>query len=203
MDIPGWLQSWKTWAGIGAGLALLGLGGRRVYRAYTVGNVQIDPTGLATGYGRTYRITADDRLWLMRALLGEVGESGWSSTATRLGGAAVLWALMEGYLLRGHRNYSTLASYARGYCQPINPRWAVAGADKCLEYPQSCTATQLARRARIAGWPLASVPSDLQQLVTSWSRGEVTNPVPGLTDWHASHWTGAVVEVAGNWFGAR
>lgn len=204
--MPRWLSDWRVWAGTGGGLALLAfLGRRQIGSAFAslASPVSISAGGLASGYDRTYQITATDRLWLARALLGEVAESGWESEARRIGGAAVLWALVQGYLYRGHRNYGSLTSFARGYCQPINPRWMVPGVDKCLVQPSACTPDRIARRQRLSAKSWESMPQQVRWLVEAWARGEVPNPVPGLTDWHANHWQGALVEVAGNWFGRK
>jgi hypothetical protein len=202
-----WLHDWRAWVGAGGALALLGLVAfrRPLTRALAsaVSPVAIDTSGLASGYDRTYRITATDKLWLGRALAGEVGESGWDSEVRRIAGAAVLWALIQGYLTRGHRNYSTLTSFTRGYCQPVNPRWMTPGVDRCADYPSACTPDRIARRQRLSSLAWTSLPQPLRWLVDAWARGEVPNPVPGLTDWHANQWTGATVQIGGNWFGAR
>ena len=200
-----WLRDWRVWVGGGGVLMLLALGTRRVVSAVSAGSgTTIDRAGVARGYERVYQITPTDLLWLGRACIGEVNESAsaWESNATRVAGAAILWALLQGFLSRGYRNYGSLTAFARAYCQPINPRWA-AGGDLCLENQDACTAAQIARRARIAGTSWEALPQRVRWLVEAWGRGEVPNPVPGLTDWRAGSWAGAASNIGGNWFGAR
>jgi hypothetical protein len=81
--------------------------------------------------GWTYRITWEDAMWAIRAVM---GESGVCSGACQEDGIAVTWAMINRHFLlrdkpmrrRGTSDQEaprTLADVFLWYCQPINPYW--------------------------------------------------------------------------------
>ena len=63
--------------------------------------------------GKTYEPTADDKLWLLRAVEAEGPIP-----------HQVARALVNGFgLLYSSGQYKTLAQFVRAYAQPVNPRW--------------------------------------------------------------------------------
>jgi|GEM_PF-5027341 len=164
--------------------------------------------GVIKGPRSEYRLTDVDKLWLARALLGEVSESAarWQDSETKRGGAAVCWAMAQNFsLIRGPGDavprYSSFTLLLKAYCQPINPKWASSRTQKCREHPAACTERHLTRRRRVSTATLASMPAGLLDLVDQWVAGQIVNPIPGMTDWHARSFRGARVQIAGNHFG--
>jgi hypothetical protein len=169
-------------------------------RTYTVNGVLHGPED------KTYRLTDNDLLWLARALVGEVGASGWSDRDKQRGGAAVIWALAQNFMLvigAGNRRprFSTFTNIVRAYCQPVNPAWMDPNGAKCQSHPDACTPARLNRRRQISSMSWNSIPPEVRDLVTQFKQGSLDNPVIGMTDWHARTWNGALVEIAGNHFG--
>lgn len=170
-------------------------------RVYVRNGVLHGPTG-------SVRLTSTDKLWLARAIVGEVTESAtrWQQADTQLGGKAVAWALAQNLMLVGSSppRMSSFTSLIRAYCQPVNPLWSRNGA-KCTSgnYPDHCTESKLQRRARISSLSWAQIPSQVRSIVDSFWAGTLENPVSGLVDWHANSYSGAQVQIAGNWFGTK
>lgn len=192
------------------GLSAALLGGGIVYMIRKVqaprGRVYVENGILKSPGDVTYRITDDDLLWLGRAMIGEVGEWGWSDNEMKRGGAAIVWALAQNNFLvvgsGGRRpRYTTLAGIARAYCQPINPLWADPNGVKCRQYPEACTQSRLDRRRRITSTSWAALPPEVRDLLAKFKSGRLANPVPEMTDWHARSWDGAEMVVGGNHFG--
>jgi hypothetical protein len=201
-----------TAAGVGAAVAALAalVKGAVSPPIRQAGRVQIRD-GVATGpTGYAFRFQPADRIWLARTLIGEVAEadSDWESLEVQRGGAAVLWALLQLYLLRSNsdgtvplRAYPTFISFVRNYAQPINPAWAVAGQGKCAQHPDRCTPRNIARRARITNATWDQIPTRAVQLLDDWIAGRVDNPIPGLVDYAHYHFPGEQVNIANNNFG--
>lgn len=134
--------------------------------------------------GFQYYLTDDDLLWLARAVWGESGEH-------ERDGAAVAWAMAQNHALlvgRSRPRFSTFGALLRAYCQPINPRFATPTSSGCIERPSHCTERLLARRRMITNAPWSRIPQSVRDLVASFSRGTLENPVPGMTDWAAMNW---------------
>jgi len=163
-------------------------------RVYVSGGRLLGPGSTAVS------LTPTDKLWLGRAVLGETGGT------DRRANAAVIWALAQNLMLIiGSRDsrprFSSFTALIRAYAQPVNPSWAVAGEGKCILHPGSCTPARIARRAATASTLYADLPAATRETVGAFFNGTLANPVPGATDWHASHFEGATVQVGGNWFG--
>ncbi len=167
------------------------------------------------GPGRRYQLTTEDLLWLGRALIGEVSEksSDWEEPGTWQGGAAVAWAMANNFMLLKARKridgqigtvrprFRTFLSLLKSYCQPINPIWADPNAGKCLERPEACTPRRIARRQRMRTKSWDNLPSNVKRLVLLWADGRVQNPIGEHVDWAAHQYSGAEINVSGNWFG--
>ncbi len=200
-------------AGVGAAVAAL----VAVIKGVTTqdGARQVGPvrlvSGIATGpTGYTITIGQEEKTLLAQALMGEVSESAsrWQNAATKRGGAAVLWALLQLHMLWANgdgtvplRNYTNFRDLIRGYVQPINPLWSTAGRGKCAQYPDRCTSDILARRRRIQAFTWATVPQAVRDLINDWVAGRVQNPIPGMVDYAKYHFDGEQVNIAGNNFG--
>ena len=70
---------------------------------------------IVTSRGHTLPWTADDALWLRRAVEREGEPREWVAQAL-----VNRWALLKD---QGRAEYPTLASFVRAYAQPVNPRW--------------------------------------------------------------------------------
>jgi hypothetical protein len=193
-----------TLLALAAAVALLARGGDGAR-----GPVQIS-RGRMTGPLGQYQLTRADVLWLGRAVAGEVSDDpeDWANPETMRGGAAVLWALAQNLLTVRRRsgllppfNPGDMTRIARLYCQPINPKYESLTSSGCVQFPHRCTPRRLARRRRFRTMQWSQLPAGIRQLVTRWAAGQVPNPVPGLVDWAEPRWSGAQVEIAGNWFG--
>jgi hypothetical protein len=196
---PGLALAAASGAFVGGWLAWL------VYRAKFCG---VFSRGLVIKGNEQYQFTQDDMLWLGRALLGEVTETSasWALPTTQRSGAAVLYALVNAYMLipAKRATYSTLSSYVRAYCQPLSSRWASSSASGCIASPNLCTPTHLARRARISSKTWAELPVFVRTLVEQFVRGCLSNPIGGRTDWRAEGFgyrPADPVVVGGNVFG--
>ena len=192
-----------TLLALAAAVALLARGGG------ARGPVQIS-RGRLTGPLGEYQLTRSDLLWLGRGVAGEVSDDpeDWTNPETMRGGAAVLWALAQNLLMVRRRsgllppfNPGDMTRIARMYCQPINPKYESLRSRGCVQFPQRCTPRRLGRRRRFRTMQWSQLPAGIRQLVTRWAAGQVPNPVPGLVDWAEPRWSGAQVEIAGNWFG--
>ena len=181
-------------------LGVLALGGSRLTRR---SSVYVQNRTLYGPGGFQYRLTDNDLLWLARAVWGEAGER-------PRGGAAVIWAMAQYHALvlgsGGSRpKFGSLTALLRAYCQPINPRWASTSASGCQDRPSACSAHLLERRARITNVGWGDIPSSVRGLVTQFSQGTLSNPVPGMTDWAAADWSSRsqvrLINISGNRFG--
>jgi len=154
------------------------------------------------GPGSSIPITDDDALWLGRAITGEV-----SPRRDQRARAAVAWALAQNLMLVGRRSANTPPRYRsftrliRAYCQPVNPNWATLDSPGCRRSPRNCQPYHLERRARYRSMTWEELSPDVRQVVTDFRAGTLANPVPGLVDWHASTYDGAVEQIGGNHFG--
>jgi hypothetical protein len=157
----------------------------------------------------SYQITEHDMTWLARALLGEVNPNAaaWANQGTQRGGSAILWALANHYMTVGNKRgiYTSLADFARAYCQPLSARWSSIEAAGCQQNPAMCTQERLARRRMIQTKSWSNMPPQLQFLVESFVAGRVPNPIGTRTDWLASssRWQTPPLDpmtVAGNTF---
>lgn len=152
--------------------------------------------------GASVPITDTDALWLARAITGEV-----RADRPREAKLAVAWALANNLMLVARRSsstpprYSTFRALILAYCQPVNPLWRDPNGRKCREHPRNCTARQIERRQQLAVTPWADIAPDVREIVEDFRAGRTTNPVPGLVDWHASTYEGAVRQIGGNHFG--
>ncbi len=207
------MEIWKKFLLAGGSLLTIGAVARSVSAAtggkVAAGNARVriqNGTMYGPG-GLTYVLTNNDLLWLGRAMLGEA-----SSTEGR---KAVAWAMAENFMAYHgpSRNGSSrprmgpaFANLLRAYCQPINPKWA-RGGPGCVSSPQNCTEQMLQRRERIVGTSYNALPSDVKSILQQFQAGTLSNPVPGMTDWHANNWRSGskvpTVEVGHNWFGIR
>jgi len=74
---------------------------------------------IVTSRGHVLPWTADDALWLRRAVEREGEPREWVAQAL-----VNRWALLKD---QGGDHYPTLASFVRAYAQPVNPRWFPGG----------------------------------------------------------------------------
>jgi hypothetical protein len=212
---------WSSWAGVGA-VTLIALGARYLAKKAKPlaprGRVWVENSVLHGPGDKTYRLTDSDMLWLGRAMVGEVGEraSLWDNAETRRGGAAVIWALAQNFMLiigsGGKRpRFDTFTQVVRAYCQPVNPAWARGGRFVVAPHPRlseaswrrAITEDKLNRRERISSMSWNSLPVKVRELIDSFRAGTLENPIPGMVDWAAGNWTGGQVRIAGNLFGSR
>lgn len=125
----------------------------------------------ATGY--TYRITANDLLWLARSVQYEGGNN-----------LATAWTYAQRQVL--YRRTGSLASLVQGHSQPVNPIWRRDGA-KCrpggpYHGSDSCSESRLARRDEAANLPWSEIDEGVRNLLLAWASGETRNPAPRATD---------------------
>lgn len=157
--------------------------------------------GVVTGpTGATYRLTAADRLWLGRALVGETGGN------DRRAAAAVAWSMINRFMLKNRRpngtmKWSSFTNLLRAYCQPLNPAWSTPGQGKCAQRPDMCTDRHIQRRRATQAMSWDSLPYVTRRAVEDFSSGMLENPVGGAVDFAAYRFNGATVNIGGNWFG--
>jgi len=120
---------------------------------------------IRTKSGYEYQLTPDDLLWMGRAAQFEGGSSPEST----------IWTLTQ---RQAQIKKPSLISLVRAYSQPINPIWQTPGEGKCVQYPDRCTASNIARRlvARTTSWD--DLRPDIREKVLAWSKAELPNPVP-------------------------
>lgn len=179
--------------GVGLAAGIYAFVRGRANRVYVQG-------GQLKGPGVTYVLTADDLLWLARAITGESGGAGGTPDA------AIAWAIAQNFVLvRGsggaRPRFPTFTACIRAYAQPVNAEWANAASAKCQATPSACTPERVARRQALQSTPFASLPAGARAVVSSFATGSLSNPVPGLVDWAAYTFPGASVQLGGNWFG--
>lgn len=143
--------------------------------------------------GWSYQITPEDIIWLARSVECEGGAE--SST---------IWTYAQRL---ANRHGSSLADLVKAHSQPVNPAWATAGAGRCVQYPDRCTPSQIARRHECATKPWDAL-SD-HALILRWAQAGVANPVPKATDFADAtvsqhflnqHSDAAVILRSGNWY---
>jgi hypothetical protein len=151
-----------------------------------------------------YRITSDDRLWAARAAHFEGGHDP----------ADVLWTWTQRYALPNfRRRYGSLRELIQAHSQPVNPIWRRDGS-KCrpgapYHGTDHCAERRLANRDRAARMPFSELRPEVQQKVTAWAKGQLSNPVPTSVDFAAPGVSQSflgrnpgsqLVKQAGNWF---
>jgi hypothetical protein len=156
------------------------------------------------GPGASMPITDTDALWLGRAITGEV-----SPRRTQAARAGVAWALAQNLMLVGRRStssaprYPTFTRMIRAYCQPVNDDWATLDAPGCRRSPRNCQPYHLERRAIYRNLTWGELTPEVRQIVEQFRAGRLSNPVPGMVDWHANSYAGSVEQIGGNHFGTR
>jgi len=183
------------------GFGILGAGGISyiLYRFINYGTV-FGGRGKISFNDFEYTVTADDRLWMGRMLIGETGESGWDSRdpaeqeAKRQAGVAVLYSVAERFAsnpsLRSNTG-NTFTGVMRAFSQPINPIWSSLSACSngrgcCGSEGTMCTPAHLSRRQRIQSKSWNALPEGVRSLVDDFIAGRVTNPIPGYNDFAAA-----------------
>lgn len=163
------------------------------------GRVYVQDGRLYGPGGVSVALTETDRLWAGRAVYGETGG------ADRTAAAAVLWSMAQNLMLvqgASRPRFSSFTNMLRAYCQPINPMWESASSSGCIEHPTRCTASMLARRARIRDMSWSALPATTREAVDAFFAGALDNPVPGMVDFaEASQFPGAQTVIGGNGFG--
>jgi hypothetical protein len=148
----------------------------------------------AAGY--VYQVTAEDLLWLGRAVEFEGG------TAPD----ATIWTYAQ---LAVRRNASSLTALIRAHSQPVNPLWDESTDEKCQMYPEHCTVSQLERRARAVATPWSGLSARTRDLVARWAAATLPNPVPRSVDFANPAVSQGfirrnpgteIVKKAGNWY---
>jgi hypothetical protein len=113
------------------------------------------------GPTRGYTLTDDDVMWLARAFVGECGED-----CTRKEAEYHFYCWLDRFLLMRGRWLAEGWSFEqllRAHSQPINPLWATAGANKCLQHDpdgvDECSPQRIARRAQIRNMTVGRLSS--------------------------------------------
>jgi hypothetical protein len=143
--------------------------------------------------GGVFPLTPEDKLWLGRALVGETGGE------NRQAAAAVAWSMKNRYEQK--RRWRTFSSLLRAYCQPINPKWESLDSEGCRRSPSMCTQAHLTRRAGIRNLTWEGMPQVTRQVVMDLADGRLENPVGDRNTFLANAFTGADLQIGGNWFG--
>jgi len=109
----------------------------------------VEPRTL-TFSGLSYEPTGEDVLTLLRAVEGEVSP-GATQNQKGIDAMRVAETLTNRFCyLRGRKPEMpltcSLATFVRGYAQPLSPRWADAEGPACQAHPERCTEAQMARR---------------------------------------------------------
>ena len=173
---------WIIAGALGTAAALLGLAARAALRVGTTGS--------------RFVMTDEDRLWLGRALVGETGGR------DRRAAAAVAWSMRNRWVQKQARaGWPTFTALLRAYSQPINPKWESLTSSGCVRSPSMCTEDMLARRASIRSLSWSGIPPLVQQVVEDLATGRLENPVGDRNTFAANAFTGADLNIGGNWFG--
>lgn len=123
--------------------------------------------------GKTRNIHLDSKtaLWVARMLIGE----GWRG----IKGSAVLWATINAYLLKPHRNFD-YQHYIRAFSQPINAGWLPGGHQykqaKIKGWNKSITPAKIRRRRKIQSMNWDEMPEGVKKLVNKFSEGKLEYP---------------------------
>lgn len=175
-------MKWIIAGALGAAAALLGFAARAAFRERL------------TGAG--FALSAEDRLWLGRALVGETGGR------DRRAAAAVAWSMVNRWRQKQARaGWPTFSALLRAYCQPINPIWESLTSSGCVRRPDMCTEAMLTRRASIRTLSWDAIPTLVRQVVDDLEAGRLENPIGDRNTFAAKSFTGADLNVGGNWFG--
>lgn len=125
--------------------------------------------------GFVYDLTADDLLWLARAVKYEGGSE-----------IATAWSLAQRFVQvreQGSTRYPTFRALIQAYAQPVNPIWRRDGSmcrvggewyDRCRGSYCPCEESRLAVRDRAAVDPVL----EELELMRRWAAGAFPNPVP-------------------------
>jgi hypothetical protein len=127
--------------------------------------------------GQRWPITDEDKLWLGRLVIGESGLN-----ATRQEGAAVLWSIAQRRATLPGMQGRRFVDVIRGFSQPLSPLWDDPNADRCLQYPEHCTASRIERRRVVSSTSWSALPAQVRQLVEDFVGGRVPNPIPGYNN---------------------
>jgi hypothetical protein len=172
-------------------VALIGYAFFRLFRTFRIQAMQSAGVDIVNGTiyfpgEQPYVITDEDKLWMARMIFGEVNRdpAAWSRADVQRGGGAVLWAMANHYITVGQKRqlYLTLASFLQGYSQPINPRWVDPNGEKCRQSPTMCTANRINFRRNLRAKTWGEFPVALQNLVLSFTAGQLPNPIGTRTD---------------------
>ena len=125
------------------------------------------------GVGKPYALTAEDALWAARMLVGEAGG------ADDVDSAAVLWCMMNSYMLRPLREeYPTFTAFVRAYCTPLQPYLKSPGAIERHRKRGTPMVEvepgkfQLKRHVELQEKPWAKLPASARALVERVFKGE-------------------------------
>lgn len=134
------------------------------------------------GSGAPYALTAEDALWAARMITGESGGAG------DVDDAAVLWCMINSYMLRPVRqSYPTFTSFVRAYCTPLQPHLKAQGAidrHRRRGTPMVEVAPgkwQLRRHVELQERPWARLSQGARDLVLRVFKGELPSPVANAT----------------------
>ncbi|MEZ0230437.1 MAG: hypothetical protein ACAI25_17575 [Planctomycetota bacterium] len=134
------------------------------------------------GVGDPYALTAEDALWSARML---VGEAGGEDDAD---GAAVLWCMLNSYMLRPLRkDYPTFTDFVRAYCTPLQKFLKSKGAlerhrklgTKMVEVEEG--KWQLERHVELQKRPWEKLAPGARAVVERVFRGKAATPCGNAT----------------------
>lgn len=134
------------------------------------------------GVGAPYALTVEDALWAARMITGESGGAG------DVDDAAVLWCMINSYMLRPVRQtYPTFTSFVRAYCTPLQPHLKSQGAiDRHRRRGTPMVEVepgkwQLRRHVELQTRPWARLSAGARDLVLRAFRGELPSPCGNAT----------------------
>jgi len=123
------------------------------------------------GKNRSIHLNKDTALWVARMLMGE----GWRG----IKGAAVLWATINAYLLKPHRNFD-YQHYIRAFSQPINSGWLPGGHQyeqaKIKGWKDAISPARIRNRKRIRALKWDDMPEGVKNLVNKFAAGKLKYP---------------------------
>lgn len=128
---------------------------------------------------KTYELTANDVLWLARALWGECGRK-----ADDQAYWAVAYCMLQRFMRwDGPRSrWPDWASFIRAFSQPVNPKWSNPGSALCKRFPRLCSRLRIKRRRTISECPWERLPRPAKRAAMLFAIGEADNPVPDAVD---------------------
>lgn len=164
----------------------------------SIGRVKIVRGHVSGPNGFSYTLTNNDKLWLGRAISGEV------DYRSQPGMSAVAWALVQNFVLvRRSQRFATFVDLLRAYAQPLSAAWADPNSSKCQNNPQLCTTRLIERRLAIQSTPWDRLPIEIRLFVEDFMAGLVQNPIPEMVDYAAFTFDGQQTTIAGNNFGTQ